>query len=300
MTYRQATSHHPARTEKIGDVTITSTRLPAGGTVVLPSGADRRALQLVVPVDSTLVVRERDAEQYLVGTRGLAWFPAWSAAAVCSPREGEVRWVDVPARLLGSRGSLSEPLPPRPAPGSALVEPVRAFLEAASSARSPLPPAGAGAGAGAVTALSGRLFEELLGAMIDALFREARGAGATAGAVRPPLRVQAVAHIAANRADPALSSERIARALRISVRQLQRAFEEAGTTVGAEVRRQRLDAAVRMLTDESFDALAVSEIAARAGFRNDAELRRALAACTGGATPSRLRTQRSTTLARVG
>lgn len=286
LTRRDLVDRHGTRSTRLGGIAVTMLRLPAGVTVVHGTPpSEPRSLQLVLPVESALIVRERGGEQHLVGRRELSWLAGWSPVAFYAADDLEVAWLELPSRVLDAHAELSAPLPSRPAHPSALVEPMRAFVQTALAVEHG-------------DAVSPGLFDDLVGAMLAALVHEARAAQAAqiAGPERvrtagSGLRAQAVAHIAAFRADPRLSPQQIARGLRISVRQLQRAFEEAGTTVATEIRRQRLEAAVEMLTSERFDGCTVAEVAARAGFRNDAELRRALAAWT-GTTPSELRGRR--------
>jgi len=258
-------------------------RLPAGPTIARPSGpAEPRMLHLLLPVDSAVAVKVGRGMQHVVGPRALGWLPGWTGCALFTAHPVEAAIVTVPASVLDTRVALSAPLPSAPASGSRLVEPARAFLQTAL------------AGEHALDALAAPLFDEMLAALLESLVTEARAHQTAAFGhprleqVPPPLRMRAIAQIAAHRSDPALSPQQIARSLRISVRQLQRAFEEAGCTVAGEIRRQRMEAAIGMLTDEVFDRLTISEIALRAGFRNDAELRRALLAVA-GTTPSRLR-----------
>lgn len=289
LTRDELMRRHRTRCSTIGAVTVSMTRMPSGATVLRPCPpSEPRAIDLLLPVEASVIVRERAGGRHLVGPRELSWLPTWSAAALYAASECEVAWVQVPGRVLDAHPGLEAPMPSHPAPGSTLIEPIRAFVQTAV------------AGEHSVQPLAARLFEDLLGALLEAAALEARGgrygrgkpADLPAGAPRPGFRAQAMAHIAAFRDAPDLSPQQIARSLRISVRQLQRAFEEGGTTVAAEIRRLRLEAAIGMLTAADFDGLTVAEIAARAGFRNDAELRRALASWM-GATPSELRSRRS-------
>jgi AraC-like DNA-binding protein len=281
MPRHEVVTRYRTRSTAIGAVSVSMTRLPSGTLVARPApAAEPRAIQLLLPQDSALTVHESGGAARLVGTHDLVWLPTWRAAAVQCTRPVSTVWVELPARVWQKQLDLGGSLPAHPAPGSLLVEPVRAFVHSLL------------AGGRSAEPLSARLVEDLLATMLGALVLEARGSLQGAGAAHPPLRARAVAHIAAFRDDPGLSPQHIARSLRISIRQLQRSFEEAGTTVAGEIRRQRLEAAIRMLTDGAFDALTVAEVAARAGFRNDAELRRALAALA-GATPTALRARRA-------
>jgi AraC-like DNA-binding protein len=90
-----------------------------------------------------------------------------------------------------------------------------------------------------------------------------------------PLR-QALAVIMRLHGDPRLSSRRIAEAVNLSVRQLERQFQAQGTTIAREVRRARLDAAVRLLSEDPTGAMSIDEIAHRVGFSGGSPLARAM------------------------
>jgi AraC-like DNA-binding protein len=66
--------------------------------------------------------------------------------------------------------------------------------------------------------------------------------------------------------EPGLTPTAVADMNGISKRYLHHLFAQTGTTFGNELMRMRLDAAKRMLADQRYSALAVSEIAARCGF----------------------------------
>jgi AraC-like DNA-binding protein len=86
---------------------------------------------------------------------------------------------------------------------------------------------------------------------------------------------RAMAIIAQQCADPALSPEKVARAVPCSLRLLQARFAEEQNSIADEIRRQRARRAHAMLTDARFDALSVEEISHRAGFRVPMSMRRA-------------------------
>ncbi|GAA4153953.1 helix-turn-helix domain-containing protein [Phytohabitans flavus] len=75
--------------------------------------------------------------------------------------------------------------------------------------------------------------------------------------------------------DPHLTPAQVAAAHHISVRTLHRLFRQRGTTVAAHIRRQRLEAARRDLTDPALGALPVHAIGARWGFPRPADFARA-------------------------
>jgi AraC family transcriptional regulator, positive regulator of tynA and feaB len=66
--------------------------------------------------------------------------------------------------------------------------------------------------------------------------------------------------------DPELDPETVARLNGISKRYLHQLCARASTTYGAELMRERLQAASRMMCDRRFENLSVGEIAARSGF----------------------------------
>ncbi|MDO9396278.1 MAG: hypothetical protein Q7T71_07030, partial [Herbiconiux sp.] len=136
LTRHEVMTRYRTRSSDIGSVTVSMTRLPAGATVVRPAGpGDGRVVQLLLPVDCALIVREREGEQYVVGNRELTWLPSWTLAALYASRACEVAWLELPSRLLDRYPALAAPLPARPAPSSPLVEPARAFVQTAVAGR---------------------------------------------------------------------------------------------------------------------------------------------------------------------
>ncbi|MBS1672884.1 MAG: helix-turn-helix transcriptional regulator [Actinobacteria bacterium] len=103
-----------------------------------------------------------------------------------------------------------------------------------------------------------------------------------------PMR-RALAVIMRLYADPQLSSRRIAEAVNLSVRQLERQFRAQGTTIAREVRNVRLDAAVRMLGEDPTGTSSIDEIAHRVGFSGGSPLARAMVR-EGLPVPSAVRT----------
>ncbi|GAA4800391.1 helix-turn-helix domain-containing protein [Actinomycetospora chlora] len=88
------------------------------------------------------------------------------------------------------------------------------------------------------------------------------------------LRRRVDAYIAEHLEDPDLGPEDVARAHFISVRALHRVFAEAHTTVGALIRRRRLEHARRRLLDPRDADLSLTEIAHACGFADLASFSR--------------------------
>jgi AraC-like DNA-binding protein len=263
----------------LGRVRISVLRLPSGASGFEPRRGDEARIRLVLPVDGGVVVRARSGQQHLVGRQDIAWMPSWTPVVLSVVDPTSIVVVELPGDEFVRHGVPIGSVPPRTHPSSPLVRPVREFFLAAAE------------NIMAVEPISAHLFERMAGELAESLALEARGMPSAKARIRPPLHDQAVAHITAFRSSPDLNPQQVAKSLRVSVRQLQRVFEEAGTTVAGEIRRQRTAAAIAMLSNDEYDELKMPEIAARAGFRNDAEMRRAVATWM-GTTPSRLRDHR--------
>ena len=104
------------------------------------------------------------------------------------------------------------------------------------------------------------------------------------------LKRYALAHLG----DPALSPAAAARASYISVRQLHRLFARKGVSFGAWLREQRLRRCRDDLTNRQLTHHAISEIAARWGFRSAAHFTRAFHARY-GITPAEARLRSTST-----
>lgn len=85
----------------------------------------------------------------------------------------------------------------------------------------------------------------------------------------------ATSFIADRLTDPELSVERVAEAIHVSSRQLNRIFRTHGTSVGAYILRQRLHRAAELLTSTD---LSVQEVAHACGFGSSSHFSRSFAA----------------------
>ncbi|MEV4869549.1 helix-turn-helix domain-containing protein [Streptomyces syringium] len=87
--------------------------------------------------------------------------------------------------------------------------------------------------------------------------------------------------IVENLDDPDLSPDSIAQAHHISVRYLQRVFQEEGSTVTAFIKQHRLDRCRHDLADPDLAGLAISSIGSRWGFAHPSDFSRAFRAYMG-------------------
>lgn len=85
------------------------------------------------------------------------------------------------------------------------------------------------------------------------------------------LRVQASAFMTAHLGDESLAPGEIARACGVSVRTLQRAYQDYDRTIAGELRNLRLDRARLLLASALEDGLSITEIAFRCGFASSAQ-----------------------------
>ncbi|OEV08472.1 helix-turn-helix domain-containing protein [Streptomyces nanshensis] len=92
---------------------------------------------------------------------------------------------------------------------------------------------------------------------------------------RQTLLVRVHAFIQRQLADPDLGPDLIAEAHHVSRRTLHRLFQSQGTTVGAFIRRHRLERARHDLADPALAARPIHAVAARWGFRRAADFTRA-------------------------
>lgn len=182
--------------------------------------------------------------------------------------------IAIPQSVLSDVG-MQLPAVQRVPDGAALLEPVAAFVSRAALVADV-----------DTTGFSRYYFERLLQEMVLSLLIE------TAGANRVPRPTEtyslAMALIATQHPDPSLTAQRIARELRMSLRQLERVFRERATTITREIRRARVAEAVAMLRDESYRALTVDEIGRYVGFSGGSSLARAMAN-DGEASPAHIR-----------
>lgn len=106
--------------------------------------------------------------------------------------------------------------------------------------------------------------------------------------LRAQLRRRTLEEIALRHHDPALSPVTLSKQLGVSLRHLQRGFENSGTTVAEQIARHRAESAAMLLSAPGGTALTVAEVARAAGFSSAYELRSALRAHF-GVLPTQIR-----------
>lgn len=144
-----------------------------------------------------------------------------------------------------------------------------------------------------ISAIEAYAIEQLLVEMCGAMLLDRVGGGWNQGTPRAVLRDRAMAVIAQRCADHELDPTRVAQSTHTSLRQLQAVFADVGTTIAAEIRRQRAKVARTLLRDSRYDVFSVDQVADRSGFGTTTSMRRALADIY-GIGPREMRSTRTT------
>ncbi|WP_162903770.1 helix-turn-helix domain-containing protein [Leucobacter sp. wl10] len=174
------------------------------------------------------------------------------------------------------RSTLSACAPQALSAGSALLAPSLAFaLRAAQTPEATR------------SRLGDYYVERLLQEMLQGLLADTSRVERTPRPLKDPFR-QAVSVLAAQFTDPDLASAGVAEAVNLSRRQLEREFSRRGTTIRRELRRIRVERAVKMLRDPDYALLTVGQVARHVGFSGASSLARAMAQ-EGYDSPSKLR-----------
>ena len=111
--------------------------------------------------------------------------------------------------------------------------------------------------------------------LVVGMFLEADGHSMDSEDLRAGLRGRALVEIAANHRDPRLTPAVVAARLSVSLRHLQRAFENADQSVAHAIARRRAESAALMLASPMASALTMQQIARDSGFSSAFELRAA-------------------------
>ncbi|MCS5720271.1 helix-turn-helix domain-containing protein [Herbiconiux sp. CPCC 205763] len=236
--------------------------LPLDGSAALGSiGADGNRIGLVVPVQSAVLVRTDDRTELVARPGGAVVLVGQARFAVAARGGGQALVLSSPRApiesLVGascSTGCLRDSIMLR-AGTRFLIDVDRERESTAVPVRS-----------------IDRLLRELIVSVLVGAQEPEPAAPAWLG-----LFDRAVAHIAGQCTDGSLSTHTLARALNVSPRQLQRAFAANGSTPLREIRRHRAALAGSLLGNRAFAALNVDQISHQCGFRNAADMRRALA-----------------------
>lgn len=144
---------------------------------------------------------------------------------------------------------------------SSLSQPLRSFVTSVTG------PAWTPSSVGQVVA------ERTIEDLVVGMFLEVDGYAMDSVDLRAGLRGRAVNHIAAGHREPDLTPTLVAEQLGVSLRHLQRAFEQSGNSLTQKISRTRCESAAILLMAPGGVTMTMGEIAKHAGFRSTFELR---------------------------
>lgn len=161
--------------------------------------------------------------------------------------------------------------------GGVLREPIQHFLT------------GIAEGTDEIPSVAAHVMEKLVHDMVSGLVLEENGVVLTADTTTPALFDQAMSLMVVQAGNSSLTPATMARELNVSLRHLQRAFQQRGTSIAERLRTVRTEVAVRLLADSKSAGLSVDDVASLSGFSSVGHMRRTLKKA-GFAAPTHLRT----------
>lgn len=230
--------------------------------------SDPESLYVVVPLRGRMAARQRDRDADC-GTDSFVLLDTSQPTTVANPAATSHLLAQVPRSSLPSRHPfehlLARPVPIRHGLGAALVHILRELMDGQYPA----------------TVVS-QLAQTALDLLVAIQLASAGGSAAMPSDSRLHAKLVLVcAYIWENLADPSLTLARVARVHHISLRQLDRLFQRAGTTPAAWLRDQRLDRCRRDLVDPAHTGTPASAIGARWGYIDPATFNRAFSRAYG-------------------
>lgn len=123
-----------------------------------------------------------------------------------------------------------------------------------------------------------RVAEHAMESLVIGLLLEWEDGALDRDDLRYQLRRRALEEIMTRHRDPDLTPALVARSLGVSLRHLQRGFEQSGTTVAQQISIHRTESAAKLLSSPGGAALTVTEVARATGFGSAFELRSAFRA----------------------
>lgn len=244
-------------------------------TIGQRAGDDETVVCFVVSGNPRLV---HDAGPALYTTPGSAWMHGNSSHFTVEwPEQGTLIGVVLPQHVLREIGIQGAPTIKDLGWGGVLREPIQHFLTSVTEGTDEIP------------SVAAHVMEKLVHDMVSGLVLEESGVVLTARTTTPPLFDQAMCLMVVQAGNSSMTPATLARELNVSLRHLQRAFQQRGTSIAERLRTTRTELAVRLLADSRGSGLSIDEVASRAGFSSVGHLRRTLKKA-GYEAPTYLRT----------
>ncbi|CAN5580887.1 hypothetical protein BH10ACT7_BH10ACT7_19440 [soil metagenome] len=254
--------HFATQRREIGAVTLVLMTMSAM-RVTGESTRTPGTMYITFVLGGTITIRPRDGQPQLM--------PPGSASAITDWRSYETESTDgtrclqimIPEERLEQRG-IRVRAPRFKLEGSrSLRVPLRGFALAIADASWHASPVG--------EQVAERTIEDL----VVGMFLEADGYAMDSEDLRAGLRGRALSDIAQSHRSPDLTPSVVADHLAVSLRHLQRAFEDSGSSIANAITRRRAESAALLLTAPGASTLTIEEVAKRAGFSSAFELRAA-------------------------
>lgn len=258
--------HFSAQVRAIGDTVVmrtTQSALRIRGDEVRSTGTVHIAFLL----DGSCEFGQSNGDVHTISRGGLFVTSDWAGYNLTAPESTRVLSIRMRESRLQERGVRVAAHQYRfGGAGPSLSAPLRELgLSIADASWNPSKPA---------LMVAGRAVEDL----VVGMFLEAGGYAMDSEDLRAGLRSRAMAYIAERHRDQALSPQAVAAPLGVSLRHLQRAFQDSGTSIAAEIAGQRAETAALYLASPGARTATMGELAARSGFSSAYELRAAFAA----------------------
>ena len=120
-----------------------------------------------------------------------------------------------------------------------------------------------------------KVAERTIEDLVVGMFLESEGYAIDSEDLRAGLRGRAITEIGRSHRTPTLTPGVLAERLAVSLRHLQRAFEDSGESIASSITRRRAESAALLLSAPGATSLTIEEVAKRAGFSSAFELRAA-------------------------
>lgn len=244
-------------------------------TVCQRAGDDEAVVCFVVSGNPRLV---QDAEPVLKTTPGSAWMHGNSSHFTVEwPEQGTLIGVALPQLVLRDLGIQGALMIKDLGCGGVLREPIQHFLTSVAEGTDEIP------------SVAAHVMERLVHNMVSGVLIEESRVVLTANTTTPALFDQAMSLMVVQAGNSSTTPSTLARELNVSLRHLQRAFQQRGTSIAERLRTTRTELAIRLLGDSRGAGLSFHDVASLSGFSSVGHLRRTLKKA-GYEAPTYLRT----------
>ena len=276
---RRGAVHFAAQRRELGNISLmvmTASALRVDGAVV--GGSERVHLGFVL--SGSIVITPHVGDQVVLVPGAACSISDWTGFHAQSSDGTRCLSLSLPSGRLLDRGVRVRSGRVQIEGTRSLKGPLRGFALAVADSSWTATPVG--------EAVAERMLEDL----VVGMFLESAGYAIDSEDLRAGLRARALAVISERHREADLNPRSVAEQLAVSLRHLQRAFEDSGTSIAGAITERRARTAALLLVSPAAASLTVEEIARRSGFSSAFELRAAFRAHI-GMLPSQYREQRT-------